>query len=357
MNAPALARNGQLYIVSTPIGNPDDITIRAVAVLQSVDVIVCEERKRAITLLQYYDIDKELVELNEHNDTEATIECVRLLAAGKKLALISDAGTPLLADPGDLLVAAALKYGYPVHIVPGPSSILTALVRSGFPMDQFLYAGFLSRKKEHRYRQAQLLALEPRTIILLDTPYRLNTVLSVLLSVMPERRAYIGCNLTMENESHHYGTVAELAERFAQQRFRGDYVIVIEGNPDARRWYARLSEEISAVKNGVSPKTDEGGVIEQSSTLSEHSEGALLQQQQRYHHHTSARTRQDRRHHHRPRHRNYHERNRQQFYRREGSRYDQEQPIVNYTLSNPYQQQPPQRSEQQARRTRKRWRR
>lgn len=358
MNANAPADGGQLYIVSTPIGNPDDITFRAVAVLRSVDAIVCEERKQAMELLRYHDIDKPLIELNEHNDTEATIECVKLLTAGKKLALISDAGTPLLADPGEMLVAAALKYGYPVHVVPGPSSILTALVRSGFSTEQFLYAGFLSRKKEQRYRQVQLLALEPRTIILLDTPYRLNTVLSVLSSVMPQRRAYIGCNLTMENESHHYGTVAELTERFAQQRFRGEYVIVIEGNPDARRWYAQLNEGISAAQNGASLQTLEEGAAEQSEALAEPVEGALQRQHSRG---SSKPSRQDRPLHHRPRQQNYRGRSKQQPYHQEGSRYDHEQPIVNYTLSNPYQQQVQRRSEQQAlrpyRRHRKRWHR
>lgn len=231
---------GQLYVVSTPIGNPDDITLRALAVLRTVDIVACEERKVAEKLLRQYHIEKELIELNEHTDIEATVECIKLLASGKNIALISDAGTPLVADPGDALVAAALRYGYAVHVIPGASSILVALVRSGFSTEQFLYAGFLSRKHEQRKKQIQLLSHEPRTVILLDTPYRLVPLLNALAEVMPDRRAYIGCNLTMPNEVHYYGTFAELLAEFAQKHFRGEYVIVFEGNPSKQQWYQEL---------------------------------------------------------------------------------------------------------------------
>jgi 16S rRNA (cytidine1402-2'-O)-methyltransferase len=361
---------GQLYVVSTPIGNPDDLTIRGLAVLQHADIIVCEQRTEAQKLLAYYDIDKELLELNEHNDAEATVECVKLLAAGKNLALISDAGTPVLADPGGLLVAAAIRYGYSVHVVPGPSSIIAALVRSGMPTDQFLYAGFLSRKKEQRQQQIELLALEPRTVVLLDTPYRLTTVLNALADVMPERRAYIGCNLTMSNEAHHYGTLAELRDYFTEHRFRGEYAIVIEGNPSVAKWYAHLAGAAhSSTVNGH----DETATSPQPAPQKQAATGEQQQQHEelqttahtpttpqhqqpqhrrRYHHH----------HHHHRHHRSHQQHRRPaRSDRYESSRYDYEQPIVNYTLSNPYQQHPPVQQEHRQsvhpRRPKKRWRR
>lgn len=234
--------SGTLSIVSTPIGNYDDITLRALETLKTADLIVCEEAKEANKLLARFEIDKEIIELNEHNDAEVTVEVVKLLSSGKNIALISDAGTPLLADPGDMLVTAAIKYNIPVAVLPGASSILTALVRCGFSTRQFLFAGFLSRKNNERNDQITQLAREPRTVILLDTPYRLNTVLAGLAAHMPERQAYIGVNLTMSSEAHYYGTFHELEKQFSEGKFRGEYVIVFEGNPDAESYYASIDE-------------------------------------------------------------------------------------------------------------------
>ncbi len=366
MSSDQSAPFGQLYIVSTPIGNPDDITLRALAVLQTADLVVCEERRYAQKLLGYYDIEKELIELNEHNDADATIECVKLLGAGKKLALISDAGTPVLADPGGLLVAAAIRYGYAVHVIPGPSSITAALVRSGLPTDQFLYAGFLSRKKEEREQQARLLALEPRTIVLLDTPYRLNTVLSTLADVMPERRAYIGCNLTMPSESHHYGSLTELRDYFAQNRFRGEYAIVIEGNPSVKQWYEQLNAATSLhTANGAQLQKDVNSLPEQSvadeQVSDAQSERYHQTRQQRTHRYHGNNRRRFRPHYHKHHSHQREERRPSRPNTHEGSRYDYEQPIINYTLSNPYQQHThpskEHRPSHQTRRPKKRWRR
>jgi 16S rRNA (cytidine1402-2'-O)-methyltransferase len=339
---------GRLCIVSTPIGNPDDITIRAVATLRSADVVVCEDRNEAGKLLHRLGIERDLIELNEHTDERATSACLELLRAGKTLALISDAGTPLIADPGNALVASAIGAGCAVDVVPGVSSILVALVRSGLPTEQFLYAGFLSRKKIERQRQAQRLALEPRTIVLLDTPYRLDAVLSALAEVMPDRRAYIGCNLTMATEAHHYGRLSELREKFAEQRFRGEYVIVIEGNPDTRRWYAELcryADERASTTSASQLLPDQG-------TSSRSTPDASPLQSRGLHHEYHQRRR---RHLDERRHRNKSSTSAQ------SNRYDYQQPIVNYTMSNPYQQhpskQPKQGGNRSPRRSRKRWRR
>ncbi|MCX7929711.1 MAG: 16S rRNA (cytidine(1402)-2'-O)-methyltransferase [Chlorobi bacterium] len=255
MNAPSIApqsatQSGSLYIVATPIGHPDDITFRAVAVLDQVNVVVCEERSQALQLLTRHNIKAELVELNEHTVHDATLECLKLLANGKSLALISDAGTPVIADPGGELVRAAIRKGYAVHVVPGPSSILAAVVCSGMALDQFLYVGFLDRKKDKRDEQIRRLALEPRTLVLLEAPYRLVALLESICRFMPDRRAYIGCNLTMPDEHHHYGTVAELAEHFSAHPFRGEFVVVIEGNSDIHRWYTLLRSTVNSTNTG-----------------------------------------------------------------------------------------------------------
>lgn len=128
--------------------------------------------QRSTSSVEALCIEKEVIELNEHNDTESSVECMKLLTQGKKLALISDAGTPLLADPGDILVKTAVKYKIDVRVLPGASSVLTALVRSTHSSKQFVYAGFLSRKNEERDAEIQLLSHEARTIVLMDTPYR-----------------------------------------------------------------------------------------------------------------------------------------------------------------------------------------
>jgi 16S rRNA (cytidine1402-2'-O)-methyltransferase len=234
---------GTLWLVSTPIGNKDDITLRALEVLKKCDVVISEEAKVAAQLLHSHSISKEIEELNEHNEDEAAGQYIELLKSGKNLALMSDCGTPLLADPGLVLVRKALKAEIPVSVVPGASSILTALVRSGFDGSQFVYGGFLNRRPEERETELRKLAGESRTVVLLETPYRLKPVLEAAAKVMPGRRAYIGCNLTMPFETHHYGTFAELWEKFEDERFKGEFAIVFEKASDKSPFKKQEFEE------------------------------------------------------------------------------------------------------------------
>jgi len=222
---------GTLYIVSTPIGNDDDITIRALKVLKSVDIVVCEEPKVGARTLHKYNLSQKMELLNEQNEQIKTPQLVELLERGKNLALICDGGTPVFADPGLLLVQSCLKREIPVKVIPGVSSLMTAIVRSGFPIDQFLYAGFLSRKKEERILQLRRLSTEKRTVVILETPYRLVPLLETAAQIMPDRRAYIGCNLTMPFETHHYGTFRDLYEKFKNTKFKGEFVICFDGSP------------------------------------------------------------------------------------------------------------------------------
>ncbi len=224
------SKKGTLYIVSTPIGNDEDISLRALRVLKKSDIVVCEEPKIGARLLHKLNLKQSMELLNEQNEYEKAPELIKLLDEGKHLSLVSDAGTPLFADPGHLLVRMALKSDINIIVVPGASSIMTAVVRSGFDIQKFYYAGFLSRKPEERFNELKYLKNVSSTVILLETPYRLLPVLSAAAELMPDRDAYIGCNLTMVYETHHYGTFKELYKKFAEMSFKGEFVIVFEGN-------------------------------------------------------------------------------------------------------------------------------
>ncbi len=224
-------KRGRLYIVSTPIGNTEDITLRALRVLKKVDFVVCEEGKEGAKTLKKYNINKTLEQLNEHNEEEKAQELIFDLDEGREIALISDAGSPILADPGLELLKAALRRGIDIEVIPGVSSLTTAIVRSGFELDQFLYAGFLSRDKSERIKQLRELSAEKRTVVLMETPYRLHPLLEAAEKVMPFRSAYIGCNLTMPYETHHYGSFRELYNKFKNIKFKGEFIIVFEGLP------------------------------------------------------------------------------------------------------------------------------
>jgi len=222
--------SGTLSIVSVPIGNMGDITLRAIEVLKNADTIICEDLKPARRLLHELQIEKELLPLNEHTDKNATEEALTLLRSGKNLALISDAGTPLVADPGHRLVGLAIKEGIEVSPVPGASSILAALVVSGFRSDRFYFAGMLPREKMERKNAARKLAARDETIVLLEAPYRLPQLMDDLVyGFGNERRASIVMDISMPKERVARGTLLALRDLIAAHPFKGEFVLVIEG--------------------------------------------------------------------------------------------------------------------------------
>ncbi|MBM2813516.1 MAG: putative methyltransferase [Ignavibacteria bacterium] len=240
---------GCLYIVSTPIGNDDDITQRALKAIKLCDVIYCEEMKVGARLLHKYNITNQLEKLDEHNESERTPEILDLLKSGKKVALISDCGTPVFEDPGFFLLKECLRNKIEVVVIPGVSSIMTALVRSGFSLKQFLYAGLLSRTSDERHSQLEWLSRERRTVVILDTPYRLLQILEAASDVMPDRNVYLGCNLTMPFETHHYGSFQELFEKFKDLGFKGEFVIVFEGAYSTeKREFIRKTDDRQSLK-------------------------------------------------------------------------------------------------------------
>ncbi len=226
---------GKLYIVSTPIGNLNDITIRAIEILRECDLIVAEEAKPTRALLRAHKIEKSLIFLNEHSTQEVEEEIVAELESGKNIALISDCGTPLLADPGAKLVALCRDRGISMTAIPGASSILAALVVCGFPLDKFSFVGFLPREKSERKQAAASLRSRSETLIILEAPYRLSQLLSDLDDGIGGKRECVVCtNLTMPNEKIHRGSIMEIKEHFIASPFKGEFVVILRGNGDRK---------------------------------------------------------------------------------------------------------------------------
>ncbi len=218
-----------LYIVATPIGNPDDITIRALNVLKAVDLIVLEERKPGTKLLRAHGIKNEWYELNEHNEKEGSMELFDMLIMQKKtLALISDAGTPLFADPGNRLVRLCHENGIPVHSVPGPSSIMAMLQVSGLPLKKFFYYGFLPPSKDARISELRSLNGQiNEDIVLLEAPYRMPSLLRDMATVLgSNRKAMLGYKLTYPEEQVFIGTIGEIIT-MTEGLPKGEFVVVI----------------------------------------------------------------------------------------------------------------------------------
>jgi 16S rRNA (cytidine1402-2'-O)-methyltransferase len=223
---------GILYLVTTPIGNFADITIRALRTLKECDVIVCEEYKEAVRLLKFFDIKKDLLQLNEHNEQEEAEKISLKILNGKKVALISDCGTPLFADPGKLLLEKCIEFNIKVEFLHGANSILTALVLSGFDISRFHYLGFLSPKKEIREKELQDLNYIERTFVILDTPYRLTTLINDINQFLPARNLFLGINLTMNNEMQLRGTanqiLSDLITLSPDKKFKGEFVLIVD---------------------------------------------------------------------------------------------------------------------------------
>jgi 16S rRNA (cytidine1402-2'-O)-methyltransferase len=221
---------GVLYLVATPIGNYEDMTLRGLSVLRAADCVVCEERKEGERLLRHFEIQKPLETLNEHNEAASSHHILQILSAGKSVALVSDCGTPVFSDPGQLLVRRAIDQRIRVVPIPGASSLLPALTASGFSIDQFLYYGWLSPKKERRRAELRQLQQEKRTLVLMDTPYRLMSLVRDLADTFGDsRRCCLAFNLTMADEEIFYGTARELFTSLTGREKKGEYVIVIEG--------------------------------------------------------------------------------------------------------------------------------
>jgi 16S rRNA (cytidine1402-2'-O)-methyltransferase len=218
-----------LYIVSVPIGNYDDITLRALNILRKADFIICEEYREARRLLSKYKIEKDLVELNEHNEEKASEEILQMILNGKSAALISDCGTPLFSDPGHLLVGLAIQNKIDVVPIPGVSSLLAALVGSGLDFEKFYYYGWLSPKKDIRRKQLLDLKRRKETIILMDTPYRLKTLMEDVVKLLGVNvPCVLAFELTKEKEKFYRGNAGNILKLVEKENLKGEFVLIIQ---------------------------------------------------------------------------------------------------------------------------------
>jgi 16S rRNA (cytidine1402-2'-O)-methyltransferase len=236
---------GTLYIVATPIGNLDDMSPRAERVLREATLIACEDTRHTRKLCARFDIPTRRVSLHAHNEARRVPGLLERLARGESIALVSDAGTPLLSDPGARLVSAALDAGFEVTAVPGPSAILTALVSSGLPVQPFTFLGFPPRKGTARRRWLETAAAAPGTLVLFESPQRVRDTLRHLHEALGPRRVAVARELTKRFEEVRRGTLGEIE----LDEPRGELTIVVEGGPAEKREEGieeRLVEEVRA---------------------------------------------------------------------------------------------------------------
>lgn len=221
--------SGTLYLVATPIGNLADITHRALQILKDVDLIACEDTRHTHKLLQHYGIDTKTVSYHEHNEQQRTPQLVDQLKRGSDIAVVSDAGTPSISDPGFRLVRAAIENDVPVVPVPGPSAVISALIAAGLPTDEFFFAGFLpSRSHARRTRLSELRAV-PGTLIFYEAPHRLAATLKDAYEILGEREAAVARELTKLHEEIKRGRLSELSSYFEDgDKARGEIVILID---------------------------------------------------------------------------------------------------------------------------------
>ena len=223
--------NGKLYLVAIPIGNLEDITLRALRILKECDFIICEEYKEARRFLSHFKIEKELISLNEHNEKETAEEIIEKLSDGKSAALISDCGTPLFSDPGHLLVDLCIGYKIDVVPVPGASSLLTALTGSGLDFEKFYYYGWLSPKKDERRNQLFHLKKRNETIVLMETPYRLKALLADVVKILGgNTRCVLAYELTKAKEKVYRGTAEQILGIAESQNLKGEFVMILDLN-------------------------------------------------------------------------------------------------------------------------------
>src|SRR5271154_7509289 len=235
--APGDAGAGCLYVVSTPIGNLEDISLRALRVLKEADLIACEDTRQTMKLLSHFDIPKRLISYHEHNEITRAPEIVIELEQGAKVALVSDAGTPAISDPGYRLVSLCLRHGIQVVPIPGASALVAALAASGMPIEQFVFAGFLPARPTERRKKLRDLAAEARTLALYEAPHRLLDTLEDALEILGNRPAVIAREVTKLYEEFLRGHIEDLIEAVRKKSPRGEITLLI-GPADGRPQHA-----------------------------------------------------------------------------------------------------------------------
>jgi 16S rRNA (cytidine1402-2'-O)-methyltransferase len=222
---------GTLYLVATPIGNLEDITLRALRVLRECDVVAAEDTRHTGRLLQHFGISKPLISYFQFNEAKRSEEILKRLGRGETIALVSDAGSPGISDPGERVVQAALAGGYRVEPVPGPCALVAALTASGLPAAEFHFIGFLPHKSGQRRRRLEELARLPGTLVLYESPFRVEKLLGELHEVMPQREVVLARELTKKFEERLRGNPAELIEIAHARALKGEFVVLVAPSP------------------------------------------------------------------------------------------------------------------------------
>ena len=223
---------GILYVVSTPIGNLSDITLRAIETLKQVDLIAAEDTRHSGILLKNYSITTPLTSYHDFNKQKKGPELIQQILSGRSVALVSDAGTPGISDPGYLLIKLAIENQIQIVPIPGPAAFISALVVSGLPTDKFSFEGFLPNKPQKRRRRLEELAQEKRTLIFYESPYRLLKFLEEVRQILGDRRICVARELTKKFEEIKRGAVSEVLGYFQQGKVKGELIIVVEGKKD-----------------------------------------------------------------------------------------------------------------------------
>lgn len=227
--------SGHLSIISIPIGNEEDITVRALRILKEIDMLICEEYKFGKQILRLADTDKELFRLNEHNVEEGSQELIDLLKSGKHLGLISDCGTPVFSDPGLDLVRLCHRNNISITTIPGASSLMPALVLSGFDINKFKFFGWLPRKQEEREKKLKQLNHEAETVVIMETPYRFNHMLESLYKVLDkDRLVAVCCDLTSDNEEVFRDTIEVIYNKFKDEKIKREFVLLVGGRKESK---------------------------------------------------------------------------------------------------------------------------
>lgn len=221
-----LSSNG-LKIVATPIGNLRDVTLRALDILRSADLIACEDTRHTIRLLQAYEIHRPLVSLNEHNEARRIPEIIEIVRQGKTVALVSDAGMPTVSDPGQRLVRALVKGGLPVEVLPGPSAVLTALAGSGLPTMPFYFGGFLVHKKGARATELSAAMNRECTSVYFESPYRILSTLEIIAGLNPDHEIVVARELTKHFEEFRRGSAQFVLEHFTAKPPKGEITLLL----------------------------------------------------------------------------------------------------------------------------------
>lgn len=263
--------SGTLYLVATPIGNLEDLTYRARRILGEVDLIACEDTRHTRLLLTHYGITTPAVSFHEHNETSRGPELLARLRRGERVAVVSDAGTPALSDPGYVLVREATAAGIPVVSVPGPSAVMVALTASGLPTDRFLFLGFLPRRAGERRRALEAVAALPFTLVLFEAPHRIAAVLEDIRETLGDRRVALGRELTKKFEEIVRGTAGEAAAHLRAHPPRGEFTIVVEGageQPQGTEGKADAAERMRELLAAGLPPGDAVQGVMRSSGLS-----------------------------------------------------------------------------------------